>query len=381
MWVPNEHPATPLNTPQQLAADVYHCSCLPQTGVSLKYMRDFAAKPTETTLIHAAQFLHHELPIRLAHRVRELESLPHGLADSPQIIKVRDLYLESFKRLRQLKEIKDGSDELKFTQLIESIKHNHRNVVPCMALGIASLKNKLVKRGEDSFVTLSDIHGFLDGFYMSRVGIRMLIGQHVALHQPTRLSYVGLIGTNVRPVEVAQDAIADARHICDRQYGYAPEVDVFGDPELNFAYVPEHLHQMLFELTKNSLRAVIDRHGESTETPKIRVIVAEGLEDVTIKVSDEGGGIPRSGLRNIWTYLYTTAQSPILKLADEKAGMSSLDDIDTPSVLAGYGYGLPISKLYARYFGGDLQILSMEGYGTDAYLHLNRLGNTVEPLP
>ena len=26
-------------------------------------------------------------------------------------------------------------------------------------------------------------------------------------------------------------------------------------------------------------------------------------------------------------------------------------------------------------------IISMEGYGTDAYLHLNRLGNVQEPLP
>ena len=34
-----------------------------------------------------------------------------------------------------------------------------------------------------------------------------------------------------------------------------------------------------------------------------------------------------------------------------------------------------------RYFGGDLQIISMEGYGTDAYLHLNRLGTSQEPLP
>ena len=49
--------------------------------------------------------------------------------------------------------------------------------------------------------------------------------------------------------------------------------------------------------------------------------------------------------------------------------------------LAGLGYGLPISRLYARYFGGDLDIKSMEGYGTDAFVHLSRLGDHDEPLP
>ena len=47
----------------------------------------------------------------------------------------------------------------------------------------------------------------------------------------------------------------------------------------------------------------------------------------------------------------------------------------------GLGYGLPISRAYARYFGGDLSIMSMEGYGTDAFVYLTRLGNTKEPLP
>ena len=32
---------------------------------------------------------------------------------------------------------------------------------------------------------------FLDGFYLSRIGIRMLIGQHIALHEPQRENHIG----------------------------------------------------------------------------------------------------------------------------------------------------------------------------------------------
>ena len=49
----------------------------------------------------SAQFLHNELPVRLAHRVAELENLPFGLSDMPQVLDVRDWYVESFTELRQ----------------------------------------------------------------------------------------------------------------------------------------------------------------------------------------------------------------------------------------------------------------------------------------
>ena len=33
--------------------------------------------------------------------------------------------------------------------------------------------------------------------------------------------------------------------------------------------------------------------------------------------------------------------------------------------LAGFGLGLPLSRVYARYFGGDVLLKSMEGFGMD----------------
>ncbi|KAK4767139.1 hypothetical protein SAY86_014889 [Trapa natans] len=341
---------------KSLMDEVHRWGCMKQTGVSLKYMMEFGSRPTDRNLLISAQFLHKELPIRIARRAIELESLPYGLSDKAAVLKVRDWYLDSFRDLRSFNDIKDMNDEREFTQMIKAVKVRHNNVVPMMALGVQQLKKGM--NPKIVYEDLDEIHQFLDRFYLSRIGIRMLIGQHVELHNPNPpLHCVGYIHTKMSPVEVARIASEDARSICLREYGSAPEINIYGDPSFNFPYVPTHLHLMVFELVKNSLRAVQEKFMDSDRVaPPVRIIVADGIEDVTIKVSDEGGGIPRSGLSNIFTYLYSTAKNPLDENAD-------LGVADTAMTMAGYGYGLPISRLYARYFGGDLQIISMEGYG------------------
>ncbi|XP_061346681.1 pyruvate dehydrogenase (acetyl-transferring) kinase, mitochondrial [Gastrolobium bilobum] len=356
-----------------LIEEVNKWGCLKQTGVSLRYMMEFGSKPNPKNLLISAQFLHKELAIRIARRAIELENLPYGLSQKPAVLKVRNWFLESFRDVRSFPDIKNMNDEKEFTETIKAIKLRHNHVVPTMALGVQQLK-----KGMDPKIVYEDlveIHQFLDRFYLSRIGIRMLIGQHVELHNPNPAPHcVGYIHTKMSPLEVARNATEDARSICCREYGSAPDVHIYGDPDFTFPYVPAHLHLMVFELVKNSLRAVQERFMNSDKVaPPVRIIVADGIEDVTIKVSDEGGGIPRSGLPKIFTYLYSTARDPL----DEHSDLGIGENV----TMAGYGYGLPISRLYARYFGGDLQIISMEGYGTDAYLHLSRLGDSQEPLP
>lgn len=106
------------------------------------------------------------------------------------------------------------------------------------------------------------------------------------MHLRSDHACAGMICVRCSPVQVAEDAIADARGVCLRQYGTAPEVDVYGDTNFSFPYVPSHLHHMMFELVKNSLRAVNDRFEDADfEPPPVRVIIAKGGEDVAIKVS------------------------------------------------------------------------------------------------
>lgn len=210
-----------------------------------------------------------------------------------------------------------------FVKTIERVKRRHDPVVTTMAQGILEYKEHL-----NSPLIDTEVQKFLDRFYMSRIGIRMLIGnktkkkrernrqlitqaslgQHVALYRgPSRKNYVGVICTKTNIREVAQDAIDNAKFICEDHYGLfkAPEVHMFCPGDIEFMYVPSHLNHMLFELLKNSLRAVVERYGPDYEDeyPPIKLVIAHGKEDITIKISDEGGGIPRSGIPLVWTYM------------------------------------------------------------------------------
>ncbi|GKY94164.1 hypothetical protein MPSEU_000382500 [Mayamaea pseudoterrestris] len=370
----------------------------PQTSVSLQALmrtgrgeylhRTFGEETrekhaaTDLVLIQVASFLRHELPIRLAHRIQDLQSM-RVLSEMSSIQGVAELYKTSFQELVDCPpRIETTQQEQLFAQVVQNIYERHSKVLVQMARGAYEFRTAMRAQRQSDELQM-ETNAFLDRFYLCRIGIRVLIGQYLALRQPPVPNYIGIICSATSPYEIVKRAIDDAAFMCTRKYGEAPDVIMSGRLDLTFPYVPTHLHYIMLELLKNSMRATVEWHGvECEDFPPIKVVIADGdeNEDVVIKVSDEGGGISRSNMKKIWSYLFTTADPGI---QEGMVGGGSGDNVDhgIDAPLAGLGYGLPISRSYCRYFGGDISVMSMEGYGTDAFVYLARLGNMKEPLP
>jgi pyruvate dehydrogenase kinase 2/3/4 len=67
-------------------------------------------------------------------------------------------------------------------------------------------------------------------------------------------------------------------------------VTIHGRTDLTLAYFPTHIHYILLELLKNSMRATMEFHGSrarDADIPPIRIVIADGEtnEDVIVKVS------------------------------------------------------------------------------------------------
>ncbi|KAL4656646.1 pyruvate dehydrogenase (acetyl-transferring) kinase isozyme 1, mitochondrial [Arapaima gigas] len=287
-------------------------------------------------------FLRQELPVRLANILKEINLLPDHLLRTPSVRLVHSWYMQSFHEILEFKD-KNADDEkvhYDFTDAVIKIRNRHNDVVPTMAQGVVEYKETY---GIDP-VTSQNVQYFLDRFFMSRISIRMLLNQHTLLFggkvrvNPAHPNQIGSIDPHCLVAEVVKDAYDNARRLCDLYYMNSPELilEEFNGKEkgkaVTVVYVPSHLYHMAFELFKNAMRATMELCEDAARYPPLHVQVALGNEDLTVK--------------------------------------------------AGYGYGLPISRLYARYFQGDLKLYSLEGYGTDAVIYIRALSTeSVERLP
>jgi pyruvate dehydrogenase kinase 2/3/4 len=181
-----------------------------------------------------------------------------------------------------------------------------------------------------------------------------------------------------------------------------PEIKVQGHLDATFPYILSHLEYIVGELLRNSVQAVVEKYHDSPQPPPpIEVLICETPQHVIMRISDQGGGIPREILPYLWSFskgprtqtrLENLGQVPAmaatmqeLKVSERKSDREawhegSLDSLTSRPPNLRLGMGLPMSRVYAEYWAGSLELHSLEGYGVDAFLQISKLGNKNEQV-
>ncbi|CAM1511145.1 Fc.00g086580.m01.CDS01 [Cosmosporella sp. VM-42] len=393
----------------------------PQHPLSLADLVRHGRPPLSAeSLLTSANFALSLLPVRLAHRIQALRNLPYIVVANPNISRIYNNYLHSLSILlpywhatREGHPISTPDEEIKFTNVLAELVATHTDTIPILAKGFLESRR---------YISPAEVTAFLDQHLRARIGTRLVAEQHIALHFssqphfdpeasptpcPEHPTYIGVIDTALKPAQTIESCAGFVADICELRYGVRPLLYVDGEPDTTFAFVPMHLEYIVTELLKNAFRATVENksrepvvvtiapepplRNQPGETPSIKAAEEDRglfkggtiapLDDnapgVTIRIRDRGGGIPPDVYSNIWSYSFSTFTD-----AEEFPGSSGNDGLNAianassgGSSIAGLGYGLPLSRAYAEYFGGGIALQSLYGWGTDVYLRLKGVGN------
>jgi len=347
---------------------------LPIHRLTIHELMSSGHKVNNERLIAIAQHVQRELCIRLARRLLDIHTLPYIVVENPHIQSVHAIYHRAFAKLVDFPKVVNVNHDEQFVLLLKELVQEGVQVVPLLARGIyeASLRVSTQRL---------NCNKFLADMIMSRISRRVIAEQFIALHhhQP---GYVGVICKELSPLKVLEHVAPEAQNICQRTYGIAPKYVVEGETSITCSYIPTHLEYIIFELLKNAMRAVCERHlMNKNGLPPIKFLLARGPSDMTIRISDEGGGVPREFVNRIFDFGFSTCKQDSNRLDDEfdTAGLGMVDRaVLETSPMAGLGFGLPVSRLYAQYFGGDVKLYSVEGHGCDTYVRLDHIGDVEE---
>jgi hypothetical protein len=228
-----------------------------QIWLNSPIIAEFAAQPiTPVTLqdllaFHneseqCALYVHRELPIRLARRVRAIEQLPFIVGTNPHIASVYTMYKDSFHTLVATEQPSDKRSLEKFTSVLSALVDSHLAVIPTLARGF-------MEAGK--YMTMERKHGFLDEMIRARIGIRVLAEHYLSLASGPKPGWIGVVNINASPKPIITSVCQHVQHLCDLNYGIYPDFNYTGIKDASFAYLTIHMEYIFMELVKNAMRA------------------------------------------------------------------------------------------------------------------------------
>ena len=356
-------------------------------------------------LLKTANYLRHEIPIRLAHMIKEIRGLPFIVAINPFMLEIHERCIKTFHAFEAFdKEIKDATAEKQFNQIVFEMLEMNKDLLVLLCDGFKDSR-RFIKNEEF-------IKNNLNRILSARLGIRLLCEHHIALSKQSCLNrqepveagssngepgdymmsndenYVGIINKKFSPRKLIEKSGRMVSRICMDKYGVAPKLKVDGHTNVEFPYLPLPLEYILPELLKNSFRATVENHRESPALPDVNATIALNEKECIIRLRDRGGGIPHHLCGKIFDYHFSTVRDILEDDTEEAMARENSVGIDSNynnspigmfceatssrglAVMHGYGFGLPTSKAYAEYLGGSLTFQSMQGIGSDFYLRI-----------
>ncbi|KAI0320774.1 alpha-ketoacid dehydrogenase kinase N-terminal domain-containing protein [Amylostereum chailletii] len=386
--------------------------------LSLRQLIFFGRSMNEERLIKSANYVRSELPVRIAHRIRDLQALPYVVVTQEGVNKVYELYWTAFEKFRRFPPITTLEENEAFCIFTRDLLDDHATVIPNLTLGLSLSSPHLSPDQLDSFIRR---------MLVSRISRRVLAEHHIALsdafagrnHPSDGEGHVGIIYPGLcveKSVRKCTSLLRQHSHEFEDSHLEGrpwPEVVVEGHLGTRFAYIREHLEYIIFELLKNSMQATTSKHNSTSRFPPIVVTVVAGADDISMRISDQGGGLSNQDIESpsdlfSFSHVRNAARmedSRLGSLRTASANPSGMvatvrEQVDRweqerrqffpaqldPELEAGVGHhsrlgiGLPMCNIFSRYFGGSLELVSMDGWGTDAYLRLPKLGTSLEGI-
>lgn len=210
-----------------------------------------------------------------------------------------------------------------------------------------------------------------------------------------------------------------------------PELQITGD-DFKFQFMTNHLNYLFTEILRNSLKSTVEQfirlNGENPafatmHPPPVCVDLTNSKYEMTFKFSDQGGGMTPEKIESAWSFgkppelarkylknfyslpgLNLPARLPIIEhqyfdkrddtgdarpskltgvlnnlgqmeMSDVQNDGSMLRSLASRPFEYTLGISLPMCKVYTDYWNGAIEMCSVEGYGSDVFLKLQKLGH------
>lgn len=384
--------------------------------VSLRQLAGYGKTLTRQKIIDSANFVRLELPIRLALRIRDLQTLPFGVVNNFHLAQVYESYYQSFDIFRKIPKIKDINDNQKFCEKISGMLDDHVFNLPHLMMGSLEV---LIQNNLSGI----DLNSFMSMMLRSRISRRLIVEQHLSLTEiyktePYSTKPPDFIG------EIFQtcNALNHLQMIYEKvkismgdsvKADLLPDLQIDGDLETSFPFIAPHFHYLIGEILRNSLEATIKFHNNDKKLPPIKATIVNNKKEIVFRISDQGGGVDLTTLNEVWSFSkppdisrqslanfhqipglnvnsHIKAQHGEFHATEEMFKQTSLVDItnnnstkEKKSTLSNLierphqfhlGLGFPMCKVYANYWNGDVLMECLEGYGSDTCLTLSKLG-------